>query len=186
MTILAECPNCHKKQSIRNKLCNCGINLDRAKRDLNVKYWISYRTSNGKQKRELVGDLEKARLAHAQCTLHKNKSLKNEKWSQVKMFDILFPYDISNFGRVRNRKNHRLLTYKFNLSGYPLVNLCRYNFAVHRLVALTFIGPCPEGCEVNHKDCNKENNHVSNLEWVTHHENMTHAVKMGRFKKDIC
>ena len=32
MAILLECPVCHKKQSIRNKLCNCGENLDRAKK----------------------------------------------------------------------------------------------------------------------------------------------------------
>src|SRR6185369_6475365 len=46
---------------------------------------------------------------------------------------------------------------------------------VHRLVAAAFIGPCPEGCEVNHKDLNKANNSVGNLEYITHAENVKHA-----------
>lgn len=47
---------------------------------------------------------------------------------------------------------------------------------IHRLVAETFLG-FREGMEINHIDGNKSNNDVSNLEWVTHRENMIHAVK---------
>ena len=59
----------------------------------------------------------------------------------------------------------------------------RGTFLVHRLVALTFLG-CPEGYEkmdVNHIDGDKSNNHYSNLEWVTHHENLKHAGRTGLF-----
>ena len=55
MSILAECPYCHKKQSVRNKVCGCGADLDQLKRSKKVKYWINYRLPNGKQIRQLVG-----------------------------------------------------------------------------------------------------------------------------------
>ena len=54
MAILAECPVCHRKQSSKNKLCACGMNMDRAKKSRKVRYWISYRLPNSKQKRESV------------------------------------------------------------------------------------------------------------------------------------
>ena len=55
---------------------------------------------------------------------------------------------------------------------------------VHSLVALAFIGPRPEGMEVNHKDCDKQNNALNNLEYVTHGENQRHAAQMGRMSND--
>jgi integrase len=55
MSILAECPFCKRKQSIKNKLCKCGEDLDRLKRSRKVRYWINYRIPGGKQRRELVG-----------------------------------------------------------------------------------------------------------------------------------
>lgn len=60
----------------------------------------------------------------------------------------------------------------------------RRSFLVHRLVALAWLD-CPEGYEnmdVNHKDANKSNNHYSNLEWVSHQENMSHGKRMKLFK----
>ena len=58
MAILAECPLCRKKQSLRNKRCKCGKDLDQAKRSKSVKYWISYRLPDGKQRRESVDAME--------------------------------------------------------------------------------------------------------------------------------
>jgi integrase len=64
MAILAECPACHRKQSNKNKFCTCGEDLIKAKRARRVKYWVTYRLDDGKQKRELVGySLEEARDA---------------------------------------------------------------------------------------------------------------------------
>jgi len=55
MSILAECAICKRKQSLRNKRCRCGEDLDKAKRSRKVRYWINYRLLGGKQRRELVG-----------------------------------------------------------------------------------------------------------------------------------
>lgn len=54
MAILAECPVCHKKQKVKNKLCKCGQDLDKAKRAKKVRFWIDYRLPDGKQIREPV------------------------------------------------------------------------------------------------------------------------------------
>ncbi|UCF55879.1 MAG: HNH endonuclease, partial [Deltaproteobacteria bacterium] len=86
-------------------------------------------------------------------------------------------------GRVVNRRNWHIVTPKRARGRHLRVTLCGFQFLVHRLVAEAFIGSCPEAHEINHKDCDPSNNHVSNLEWVTRKENIAHAVKMGRFAK---
>ena len=58
MAIMAECPICRKKQSVKNKLCTCGQDLDESKRSQKVRYWISYRMPDGKQRRESLGAFE--------------------------------------------------------------------------------------------------------------------------------
>jgi len=64
MSILAECPRCHKKQKVKNKACVCGENLDKAKRSNRVRYWINYSLPGGKQRREAVGySIEEAKDA---------------------------------------------------------------------------------------------------------------------------
>lgn len=57
----------------------------------------------------------------------------------------------------------------------------KYRF-VHRLIAETFIDNPECKKEVNHKDGNKLNNHISNLEWVTRHENIKHAFDTGLYR----
>ena len=80
MAILQECPYCHKKQAIKNKLCNCGADLDKAKRSKKVRYWITYRLPGGKQRRESIGYfIEEARDAEG-----KRRGQKREN----RIFDI--------------------------------------------------------------------------------------------------
>lgn len=114
----------------------------------------------------------------------------------IALFDY---YEISNHGNIRSKDrvtNNRHGTYvkkgrKINpvpdAYGYKMVHLhsngkgCTKK--IHRLVAETFMEK-KEGCEVNHIDCDKTNNFVSNLEWITHQENMTHANKNGLISAD--
>jgi integrase len=59
MAIKAECPLCRRKQAVKNKVCACGQDMDKAKKAKKVKYHITYRL-NGKQKQEFVGSSIKA------------------------------------------------------------------------------------------------------------------------------
>ncbi len=67
--------------------------------------------------------------------------------------------------------------------GYHVVGLynnsVQKNVGIHRIVAWLFLGECPEGKEVNHKDGNKANNVPENLEYVTRSENIKHAHAIG-------
>lgn len=93
-------------------------------------------------------------------------------------------YEVSSWGRIRNHngivKTHIRINKK---EQYELVwlrnNGISVSKTVHKLVAEAFMGPCPEGMEVNHKDTIKFHNWLENLEYLTHQENMDHAVANG-------
>jgi hypothetical protein len=92
-------------------------------------------------------------------------------------------YQVSDTGLVKTTKTGRILRPAVSRHGYERVCLFKMDqerrYRVHRLVAMAFI-PNPENLpQVNHKDGNKRNNHVSNLEWVTNEENMHHAKEHG-------
>lgn len=92
-------------------------------------------------------------------------------------------YKISNYGKVKTSKTGRILSPAIDMCGYERVCLFkmdrRRRYKVHRLVAITFI-PNPDNKEqVNHKDGNKRNNNIDNLEWVTNEENMHHSRENG-------
>lgn len=94
-------------------------------------------------------------------------------------------YEISNFGRVRNKKTYFIRKNWINTKGYEHITLTKestgksYRQSIHILVAEAFI-PNPENkLEVNHIDGNKLNNRVDNLERCTRIENMNHARSTG-------
>lgn len=89
-------------------------------------------------------------------------------------------YSVNNYGEVRNNKTGKLMKPRKNETGYLRINLTKNGkpkcMRVHRLVAQAFI-PNPENkLQVNHIDFNRENNCVSNLEWVTNQENTQYSV----------
>ena len=88
-------------------------------------------------------------------------------------------YEVNQFGEIRNKKRKQILKPLVNPNGYCYVcfNIFgkRKRFAIHRIVANAFIPNPDELKEVNHKDYNKKNNCVQNLEWVSSSQNKKHA-----------
>jgi hypothetical protein len=94
-------------------------------------------------------------------------------------------YQISLIGEIRKTKTGRLLKYQIDKQGYWRVILCKnYNiksFLVHRLIGIHFIfnDDIDNKTMINHKDGNKLNNSIDNLEWVTRSGNIRHAYDHG-------
>lgn len=105
---------------------------------------------------------------------------------QGKIFE---KFDVSTDGKIRNSRTCRVYkTWINKYTGYEqiCVSLGESNkkkiFKIHKAVAETFISNPENKPEVNHKDGNKLNNNVDNLEWVTSSENMRHAIDTGLLK----
>lgn len=97
-------------------------------------------------------------------------------------------YDVYSDGKIWTHNGKRFLPHADNGKGYLGVNL--YNsdkrtsrrMYVHRLVALCFIENTDNKSDVNHKDFDKSNNNVENLEWMSELENTRHAIAGGRLQ----
>lgn len=111
-----------------------------------------------------------------------------EIWKDIENFEGL--YQVSNFGRIKSfprtgtqTKDIRIKKITLSTKGYMRTSLWKNKKSsmksIHRLVAQAFI-PNPNNLpQINHKDGNKTNNNVENLEWVTAKENVAHAYKIG-------
>jgi len=119
-----------------------------------------------------------------------NNVLIQEEWKNVHQY-----YQISSFGRVKRFKrpdcnnqfkNDFILTQKITKSGYLNIGLrdgkTVKTYRVNRLVAIYFIDNIHNKPQVNHKDGNKLNNSVGNLEWVTGSENQIHSFRVLKRK----
>lgn len=96
-----------------------------------------------------------------------------------KIIDLDSKYSVSNLGNVKNNKTGRILSKRPEKKGYTRANLNGKDYKIHRLVAIAFI-PNPNNLpEINHKDTNKTNNTVTNLEWCTSSFNQKHSYDSG-------
>lgn len=109
-----------------------------------------------------------------------------EIWRNIEGYEGL--YQVSNLGRVKSLKfkDERILKCGNNGRGYLFVGLSKHNKVkhhyIHRLVAKAFI-PNPDNLpEVNHRDEDKTNNNINNLEWCNHIYNMNY----GTHNKRMC
>lgn len=97
-----------------------------------------------------------------------------------KVTSVNLNYEVSNLGNIKNIKKDKILNQNISNRGYKYIKIIINNktkfISSHRLVMLTFKPEEHfEGCEINHKDGNKLNNILENLEWVSHKDNIQHA-----------
>lgn len=113
-----------------------------------------------------------------------------EEWKPIRGYENR--YEVSNFGRVKSLPKYhgsilfpeKILVGANDKDGYCVVTLRNSDgdsktFKRHRLVADAFIPNPLNKTQVNHKDTNKSNNCVANLEWNTCKENIDHAIDHG-------
>lgn len=112
-----------------------------------------------------------------------------EIWKDIKDYEGL--YQISNLGRIKSlpKIKGRALTSEKILSpvignrGYKMIFLYKNGnkkrYSLHRLIAIAFIENKNNKPYINHKDGNKLNNSIENLEWCTCRENTMHALNIG-------
>lgn len=116
-----------------------------------------------------------------------------EEWTDIKGYEGL--YQISNCGRVKSLPRNgtinaeRILKSAINRGGYNTVILVKQGkyrtHFVHRLVAQAFIPNPDELPQINHKDENKLNNKVENLEWCTSKYNVNYGTRNERASKPV-
>jgi hypothetical protein len=104
-----------------------------------------------------------------------------EEWIPIPGYE---EYEVSTYGNVRH--GDKVLKRRLDTRGYPYVGLYhnpkQRNFTIHRLVAMMFIMNPDNLPQVDHIDRNKNNNHVSNLRWVSCELNMSNRGVMSNNK----
>ena len=120
-----------------------------------------------------------------------------EIWKDIQGYEGF--YQISNLGNVKSlervidkgngilqHRKERIMNKRESVDGYYIaklnVNKKSKSIAIHILVARHFLDNPNNYPEVDHKDCNRKNNQVDNLEWCTHQQNVEHSKQLGHYK----
>ncbi len=118
----------------------------------------------------------------------KLSEIENELWKDIAGYENI--YHVSNWGRIKSlpkkmgkgngyMSSEKILKPGIDMSGYCIITLCKDKIhttkTIHRLVAIAFNGDSK--LQVNHKNGNKKDNLLSNLEFVSASENVQHAIK---------
>lgn len=102
-----------------------------------------------------------------------------ELWKDIPKFEGL--YQASPSGNIKSLYRNKILKSEISKNGYSKVMLSKNRkrklVSVHRLIAMTYLLNYSENLQVNHKDGNKQNNNINNLEMVTCQENIQHSFK---------
>ena len=134
-------------------------------------------------------------LAEKERKYDEAKELIKEEWRQIILDDEVYEYEVSNKGEIRSMKTGKVLHSVINKNDYCRVTLSKNGIhkkvMIHRTMALMFL-PLPKkyakkcltfkNLVPNHIDGVKHHNIISNLEWVTHKENVQHAIDTGLMK----
>ena len=130
-----------------------------------------------------------SRIVFCFCYFY-SMSIKIEIWKPVVGYEGL--YEVSSFGRVRSsnyQNKNKILKYDFVRSGYLRVTLCKNgktkHYLVHRLVAIAFLSNPENLPQVNHRDEDKQNNHVDNLEWCSAKYNTNYGTRTQKTSKSV-
>jgi hypothetical protein len=98
-------------------------------------------------------------------------------------------YYVTDDGKVFSKKSNKFLSLCKDKVGYVGVCLSHNGFfkrmTIHRIVALAYLKNTNNYKEVNHKDGNKSNNNVNNLEWCSRSQNIKHAFETGLKKSNL-
>ena len=110
--------------------------------------------------------------------------MEEELWRPVCNYEN---YEVSNLGRIRNKKFDRIIKPFNHCNGYDLVDLANKGVGkthtVHRIVANAWIPNTENKPQIDHWDNNKKNNAVSNLSWVTALENIVRTPRVQNARR---